>query len=108
MKNSVLLIFFLLFSGQVIFGGSVVSTPEEVESAIKTGNASEISKHFSDNVDLKIMDKEEVYSKSQAELIIKDFFAKHPVKSFNLLHKSAAKGDSQYSIGTLETSNGKF
>ena len=86
----------------------LASTPEDVANAIKTGNANEVSKHFSDNVDLKIIDKEEVYSKSQAELIIKDFFAKHNVKSFNILHKSATNGDSQYTIGSLETSAGKF
>jgi hypothetical protein len=82
--------------------------PEEIVNAIKSGNAGEISKYFSDNVDLKILDKEDVYSKSQAELIIKDFFAKHPVKNFNVIHKSASKNDSQYTIGSLETGNGKF
>lgn len=86
------------------------STPDEVADAIKTGDAGAISKHFSDNIDLKILDREDVYSKAQAELIIKDFFAKHSVKSFTLIHKSApSKGDNtQYSIGSLETYNGKF
>ena len=104
MKNFILLTTFFLFSAKMI----LASTPEDVANAIKTGNANEVSKHFSDNVDLKIIDKEEVYSKSQAELIIKDFFAKHNVKSFNILHKSATNGDSQYTIGSLETSAGKF
>jgi hypothetical protein len=81
-----------------------------IAAAIKSGNAKEISKYFSDDVDMKILDKEEVYSKAQAELILKDFFAKHPVKSFTLAHKSApnAKNSSQYVIGTLETANGKY
>lgn len=104
MKGFNLLAVFLLFFVSTMYG----STPEDVANAIKTGNAGQISKHFSDNIDLKILDKEEVYSKSQAELIIKDFLAKHVVKSFTITHKSSAKNDSEYAIGSLETSSGKY
>jgi hypothetical protein len=81
-----------------------------IAASVNSGNAKEISKFFNDDVDMKIIDKEDVYSKAQAELILKDFFAKHPVKSFSLAHKSApnAKNGSQYVIGTLDTGNGKF
>lgn len=81
-----------------------------IATAIKGGNARELSKFFNDDVDMKIIDKEEVYSKAQAELILKNFFAKHPVKSYTVKHTSApnAKNGSQYVIGTLETTNGKF
>ena len=41
-------------------------------------------------------------------MILKDFFGKHPVKSYTVAHKSEAKNGSQYVIGTLDTSNGKF
>lgn len=108
MQKITILFFFLIAICNTAFSEKVLSSPEEVETAIKTGNASLISKHFSDNIDLKVIEKEDVYSKSQAELIIKDFFTKHPVKSFNLMHKSVSKGNSQYSIGKLETSNGSF
>ncbi len=80
----------------------------DIAAVIKTGNSKEISKYFADNVDLKIIDKEDAYSKSQAELIIKDFFTKHAVKSFTLSHQSTSKGDSQFAIGTLVTANGKY
>ena len=105
MKTSILVIFMFMFS----FAFAQDNT-NAIAAAIKSGNAKEISKYFSDDVDMKILDKEEVYSKAQAELILKDFFAKHPVKSFALAHKSApnAKNSSQYVIGTLETANGKY
>lgn len=103
MKKSI-----LLFVGLFLLVPVFAATPEEVANAIKTGDAGAISKYFSDNIDLKILDKEDVYSKAQAELIIKDFFSKHPLKSFTIIHKSALKGDSQYSIGSLDTYNGKF
>lgn len=103
MKIYILTFLFAAFSN--IF---IADISEDIAVAIRSGNAKEISKYFGDNIDLKILDKEEVYSKAQSELIIKDFFTKHPVKSFTLVHKSASKSDAQYAIGLLETSNGKF
>lgn len=80
---------------------------DDVASAVKTGNASNVSKFFSANVDLKILDKEDVYSKAQAELILKDFFAKNPLKSFAVIHKGTSKTGDQFAIGTYETTAGK-
>jgi hypothetical protein len=81
---------------------------DQVADAIRTGNAKEISKYFADNVDLKVLDQENIYSKAQAELILKDFFAKHPVQEFTIVHKSAPKNDSQFATGTLKTTNGIY
>ena len=80
---------------------------DDVVNAMKTGNASNVSKFFSANVDLKIMDKEDVYSKAQAELILKDFFVKNPIKTLSVLHKSTAKNGDQSIICTYESSAGK-
>ena len=85
----------------------VLDITDDVAAAIKTGNASNVSKFFSANVDLKIMDKEDVYSKAQAELILKDFFAKNPIKSFAVIHKGTSKTGDQFVIGSYETSSGK-
>lgn len=79
-----------------------------ISAAIRSGNPKNISKYFIENIDLKVIAQEDVYSKQQAEMILKDFFTKHPVKSFTVAHKSEPKGGSQYVIGTLETENGKF
>jgi len=79
-----------------------------ISTAIRSGNPKDISKYFIENIDLKVIAQEDVYSKLQAEMILKDFFSKHPVKAFTVKHKSEPKGGSQYVIGTLETENGKF
>lgn len=81
---------------------------DDIASAIRSGNPKNISKFFISNIEMKMIDKEQVYSKPQAEMILKDFFDKHPVKTFNVAHKSEPKNGSQYVIGQLETSNGKF
>jgi hypothetical protein len=81
---------------------------DDIASAIRSGNPKNISKFFIENIDLKVIEQEDVYSKQQAEMILKDFFTKHAVKSFTVAHKSEPKNGSQYVIGTLETTNGKF
>ena len=103
MKN--LIIALLLFVSATSARADII---DDIAGAIRSGNAKEISKYFSGNVELKVLDQENIYSKAQAELIIRDFFTKHPVKNFTLAHKSTAKPDSQFAIGTLETSNGKY
>lgn len=80
---------------------------EEIISALKTGNASQIAKYFDNTVEIALPDKSNSYSKSQGEMILKDFFANSPVKSFDVLHKGENSG-SQYCIGTLVTSNGSY
>ena len=102
--RTLFLFLFLIISGNIISKDS----SDDIAAAIRSGNIQEISIFLSDKVDLKIIDKEDVYSKTQAELIIKDFFEKHVVKSFTISHKSAVNNGSLYAIGTLETSSGKY
>ena len=77
---------------------------EDVIVAMKTGNAAIVAKYFDTNVDISMPDKSNSYSKSQGELVLKDFFTNNPVKSFEIIHKGENAG-SQYCIGTLQTKN---
>ena len=81
---------------------------DEMAVAIGSGNPKTISRYFVENIDLKMIDKEEIYSRQQAEMILKKFFDKHIVKTFTISHKSEIKNGAQYAIGILETKNGKF
>ncbi len=102
MKHLLLSIFiFLSFSFLV----SVSFT--EIIDAIKRGNAAEVSRFFDNTVEITFPGKSNSYSKSQAELVLRDFFSKNPAKSFQVIHKSENEG-SQYCIGNLETNNGIF
>jgi hypothetical protein len=79
----------------------------EVLSAIKSGNAAQVARYFDNNVEISMPEKSNSFSKSQAELVLKDFFANNPVKSFEIIHKGENAG-SEYCIGTLVTRNGSF
>jgi antitoxin component YwqK of YwqJK toxin-antitoxin module len=79
----------------------------EVIKAIRSGNSIEISKYLDNTVEITLPGKSNSYSKSQAEVVLHDFFANNLVKDFEILHQSEKSG-SQYYIGNLKTSNGIF
>ena len=78
-----------------------------VIGAIRSGNSSELSKYFDENVELTLPDKSDNYSKAQAQLIVKDFFSNNGVKGFDLKHKGDSPGG-HFCIGTLQTNAGNF
>ncbi|MBC7509937.1 MAG: DUF4783 domain-containing protein [Ferruginibacter sp.] len=80
---------------------------DDVIAAMKTGNALQVAKFFDNNVEISMPDKSNSYSKSQGELVLKDFFTTNMVKSFDVIHKGENAG-SQYCIGTLVTKGGSF
>jgi len=80
---------------------------EDVIVAMKSGNATSVAKYFDNTVEISMPSKSNSYSKSQAELVLKDFFASNSVKSFDIIHKGENAG-SQYCIGTLQTKNGTY
>ncbi len=85
-----------------------VDISESVGIALKNGNAAELSKYFNSSIELSILEKPMPYSKMQAEIIIKDFFVKHPPSSFAILSKNIQHDKSKYSIGNLITTDGKY
>ncbi len=98
---TVIFSFFALFT-------SVDDTAEDAIAALKQGKVSELVKLFDEKVSIKLINQEDVLSKSQAEANIKAFFDKHPVKNFTSSHVSTNNTNFQYLTGTLETANGKF
>src|SRR5205823_1385917 len=97
---------FILAFGTLLLSSFISISIDEVISAMKTGNANQLSKYFDNTVEITLPDKSNSYSKSQAELVLKDFFNTSMVKDFEVLHKGDNAG-SQYCIGTLQTRNGE-
>ena len=90
------------------FSFSLKDINDDVNNALKQGNASEIVKMFADKVSIKVLDQEDLLSKSQAQALIADFFNKHKVKTYQTSHTSIVNGDQQFITGALDTSNGKY
>ncbi len=89
--------------------GSVTAKADiltDIGNAIRSGDARSVARYFSSTVDLTILQQEEVYSKAQAEQVLRDFFSKNTPRSFNLIHKGVSKEGAKYAIGTLVTAQG--
>ena len=80
---------------------------EDIVTAIKNGDATEVSKYFDNTIEITLLEKSNSYSKEQAELVLHDFFASNGVKDFEVLHQSENSG-SRFCIGNLQTNNGTF
>jgi hypothetical protein len=80
---------------------------DDISNAIRSGDARQIATFFGSSVELSITNQEDVYSKAQAELILRDFFSKNTPKSFSILHKGSSKEGLLYAISSLVSSTGK-
>jgi hypothetical protein len=84
-----------------------VSSLDDVISALRSGNATELAKYIDDNIEITLPDKAESYSRSQAVAVLQDFFNNNGVKGYELKHKGD-NGGSQFCIGTLQTKAGNY
>jgi Domain of unknown function (DUF4783) len=84
-----------------------ISPIDDVIQAINKSNISLLSSYFDNTVEIALPDKNDTYSKSQAEYILKDFFANNNIKSFTTTHKGNNNG-SEYCIGVLHTQKGSY
>ena len=81
--------FFTLVLSIILVVGSAfkpVNGIDDVISALRVGNATEVGKYIDENVELSLPDKSDNYSKAQAIMILKDFFANNVVSGFETKH----------------------
>ncbi len=104
-KLNLLKYFFILLLAAVMFG--FTGEPDNINEALKSGNASDLKQNMNATVELVILEKENVYSNIQAEQILKQFFSLHKPVSFQILH-NGGNNNSQYYIGLLKTKTESF
>ncbi len=84
---------------------SKIDVIEEISNHIKAGEVKEISAFFDVTVELTIQERENSYSKAQAEIILKNFFNKYPAKSFKVMHRGSSEKGGKYLIGLFVSEN---
>jgi hypothetical protein len=100
-KHGMLLMLFILPA--LVFSQSDVL--DNIASAVRSGNSREVAKYFDNNVEITILDRESTYSRVQAEMVLRDFFSKNAIQSFDLIHRGTSGEGSSYGIGKLKTAN---
>jgi hypothetical protein len=96
------------FCGSLIFAAGFFDVTSDINTGIKNGNAAAIANYFVSSVELNLPGNEGLYSKAQAEMILRDFFSKNPPKNFTPKHEGFSNDGSKYYIGSLESTTGVF
>ncbi|MCF8307731.1 MAG: DUF4783 domain-containing protein [Bacteroidales bacterium] len=109
---------FLFISGLILVlstsaqGQAFKGEPENMIDSImvcfETHDAKKIIQHMNDPIDLKINDKKGIYSHSQAEILISDFFRDYPVSSLSKNHVEQSGKNEVFIIGTYKSSGESF
>lgn len=102
-KNKLITLVFLTFLASCP-GLKAQAIPQEVVTSFSQGNASNLAGYFNSSIELIILEEENVYSKAQAQQILKSFFQNNPPGNFTIIH-NGGKDSSRYAIGTLSTSS---
>ncbi len=102
----ILILSALLFHfGDTQAQGDVISN---VRAALKAGSSKELVKNLHKTTDLDFDGDNSSYGKTQAEVVLKEFFKKNPPTDFKIIHQGASKAGSPYVIGQYSHKSGSF
>ena len=107
-------LFVLVFGFMGFLSHSAELTPpsfqevtDQVSKAISAGDAAGVAKHFDTSVDVDILGSEGTHSKSQAEQMLRNFFAKNKVEKFEVTHNTSSPSNRSNAFVGWLTTNGK-
>lgn len=93
-----LLVAVVLSAGQAVAQGDAMTN---VKAAMKMGSAKELSKNFGSMVEITLDGGDATsYSNTQAEFVMKNFFAKNAPQDFSVNHNGTSDKGQLYAIGT--------
>ncbi len=72
------------------------------------GDAQKVSEYFSSTLELNILSEENLYSKPQAEQIIRDFFSKNKPVSVKIIHRLISNPNYKLAVLSMVTAKDKF
>jgi len=102
----------IIFLTAILVYNSLLAQPTmgDVVGSLNANGIENVVKYFDDVVDITITNTQSTYSKSQAEMVIQNFFVKNAATSFHIKYKGNDADDSSfYLIGDLETrKNGSY
>ena len=110
MKTFKIIFGFILLTalGNKAFTQSSDAVFEKVTTSIKSGDAVGLSSVFNASVELTVPGiSDGAYASKQAQFVLRDFFANHPVTSFRILTKGNTN-NTFYAVGVYTSSKGNF
>lgn len=105
MKKLTLIAF--LFCFLVATSVAYAQIPDQIVTSIQNGDDAVLASFFNENVELVVQTHDDVYSKSQAQQIVAEFFKTNKPKQFSILHQGGPEA-ARYAVGSLTTNTGTF
>lgn len=81
---------------------------DDVSGAIKRGDSDKLVTYCKDKVLIQVDGKEGAYAKSQAGMVLKNFFTKHPCSDFSFHFKGSASSEGSFAIGKYKSGGSTY
>jgi len=81
---------------------------DDIASCVRTANTKELSKYFASTVSLTLLNDEGMYSRVQAEIILRDFFSRNAPTGVKVAHRLDSNPNFRYVVLTLDTAKETF
>lgn len=80
----------------------------ELTLALEEGSSKAISRFFEERLEISLDNDKKDFSKSQAEIVLRDFFKNNPSKGFELVQDRRSNENNIYLIGIYHSINTVF
>lgn len=102
----------IAFFATVFAGQTMAQSGDEalngVRGAIKAASAKDVARYFNNSVEVGVNGDKASYSQAQAEFVLRDFFSKNPVSSFDYMHQGSSNEGQKYAIGKYVSRTGSY
>ena len=103
--SAVLLLMLSVLLLSVQDNGDIIAKAEE---ALKASNSRELAKYLHDRLEIKLDNERKEYSANQAEIVLKQFFQKHPSDATEIIHQGNSSGGIIYAIGKYTSGTSSY
>ncbi len=79
-----------------------------VRDALRNGSAHDLAQYLAPAVEISFDGDKQSFSATQAELVLKDFFAKNGSTGFDFIHQGASGEGIQYAVGRYTSPAGIY
>ncbi len=109
MKTTVYTLIFLFsfLSFNIAHGQTDGTLEESIIRATRNANSVELANYFNQRIELILPDKSGVFSKEQAQFLMKEFFDSYKPLSFEIIHQGIRE-NATFAIGRYHYNNGQF
>ncbi len=81
---------------------------DSIGKLIIANNTQELCNFINENIDITIIDEDQTYSKYQAMQVLNEFFKKHQILNFEILHRGNSGNNSEFAIAHINTDKNAF